>query len=124
LITIEKTLDQPARAPTPRRHARPGGDVTVAMVAKLGAPAEQPARRRVGWPTDLVAHTDRLMRRADADGQIEQRRRRLGEAKQTAAAAGEDDAAGQKAVVAAAPHLEANHLQDLARPRGDDLGQV
>src|SRR2546429_198623 len=106
---------------TPRNFDR---IMRLGVVPKFCPPAKQPHRGRVGGPPDLVTHADGLRRRPDPDGQVEQRLGGLGEAQQTAPPAGEDDAAGQKAVVAAPAHLEAHHLEDLASPRGDDLGKV
>src|SRR5216684_163438 len=121
---LEEILD-PTNGPcVHRRSARANGYVPVAVVPKFCSPPQQPHRRRISGPADLVAHTDGLSGRPDADGQLEQALRRFGEAEKAAASAGENHATRKEAVMAATTHLELDHLEDLARPGSDDLGQV
>src|ERR1700736_182149 len=121
---LEEILD-PTNGPlVHRRSPRANGCVAVAVVPKFGSPAQQPYGCRIRGPAHRVAHPDGLRRRPDPDRKIEERLRRFREPEQPATAAGENDAAGQEAIVPAATHLEAHHLEDLAGPRRDDLRQV
>ena len=56
----------------------------VAVVPKFCSPPQQPHRRRISGPADLVAHTDGLSGRPDADRQLEQALRRFREAEKAA----------------------------------------
>src|SRR5438477_2385055 len=121
---LEEILDPTNGLCVHRRRARANGCVPVAVVPKFGSPPQQSHRRRIGGTAHLVIHPDGLPGRTDADGQLEQALGELREAEETAATAGEDHTPREEAVVPAATHLELDHLEDLAGPGRDDLGQV
>src|SRR5260370_6090304 len=99
---LEETLD-PTNGPcVPRRSARANGCMPIAVVPKFCSPPQQPHRRRIGGPADLVAHAHGLSGRPDADGQLEQALRRFREAEKAAPTTDEDHASPQEAVLAAA----------------------
>src|SRR5260370_4938420 len=118
---LEEILD-PTNGPcVHRRSARANGCMPVAVVPKFCSPSQQPHRRRISGPADLVAHTDGLSGRPDADRQLEQALRRFREAEKAAASAGEDHATRKEAVMAATTHIELYHPEGLARPGSSDF---
>src|SRR2546429_6374561 len=121
---LEEILDPTNGLCVHRRRARANGCVPVAVVPKFGSPPQQPHRRRIGGSAHLVVHTDGLPGRPDTDRQLEQTLGKLREAEEAAPTAGEDHAPWEEAVVSATTHLELDHLENLAGPGRDDLGEV